>query len=203
MDLTVEALSPAEGVGIVRVGKTLRLVRPPYRLSDAPQIPDDELKIAVLKHDFFASDKRFDSWREVIDFLNNEVLEVRKRLGRDVPDAVNALEVLEVAPDEVLRRFLDRVENELIPERLFDSSEAFLVAFLASTASTRDAQLTKRAAQLLARNKEQRDAAQAVLRELSSHDVRFECLEKDQQLEKSTRLTEIIRERGSVFAACS
>ena len=52
MTLKLEAISPAEGIGIIRSGQTIRLVRPPYVLHDAPVLPEDSVQDAILRHGF-------------------------------------------------------------------------------------------------------------------------------------------------------
>jgi hypothetical protein len=203
MKLKLEALSPAEGIGILRAGQTLRLVRPPYSLHESPVLAEKSLRDAILMYGYFASQEQFSSWEEVIDFLNRQAVESRRALGKEIPESIAGADILEVAPVEVLSAFLDRVERELIPRRVFDHAENFLLALLASSALTRHPAVGSRAAKLLQHTKEARECAEAAVSKLASRDVRFESLERHRMLEVCAELAEIIRARGSVFAPCS
>lgn len=203
MKLKVEALSPAEGIGIIRIGQTLRLIRPPYLSRDAPVLTEESLQDAILRHGFSASEERFENWEDAITFLNQQAVAVRRSLGKEIPDSIPGRDILDVAPPEVLSSFLDRVETEIIPQRLFDRAEDILLALLASSAWTRHPEVSSRAARLLQRNKEARKQSEAGISELANRDVRFPSLEKHGELEWSARLAELIRGRGCVFAPAS
>ena len=137
MMLKLEALSPAEGIGIVRFGEGLRLVRPPYTHADSPLLREESLLDAILRYGYFASHEEFSNWAALVDFLNQKAVESRRALGKEIPDSIAAREILEMAPVDVLNRFLNRVENELIPHRSFDHAEAFLLALLTSGVMSR------------------------------------------------------------------
>jgi hypothetical protein len=202
MSLKLEALYPPEGVGIVRKGQTLRLIRPPYLLHDSPSLPEDSVRDAILKYGFFASGQEFPSWEEMIDFLNSQVVESRRALGKEVPEFLQDTDLLDVAPKEVIANFLARVEEELIPQGLFEHAENLLLALLKSDALARDPEFARAAANLLSINKESRARAEAKVEELASRDVRFVRLD-DHQREKSAKIAADIKARHSVFALAS
>jgi hypothetical protein len=203
MKLKLEALSPAEGIGIIRTGQTLRLIRPPYLSHDAPVLAEESLQDAILHHGFSASGEQFASWEDAITFLNQQAVAVRRSLGKEIPDSIPGRDILDVAPPEVLSSFLDRVEGEMIPQRLFEHAEEFLLALLESSARTRHPDVGNRAVTLLQRNKDARKQSEAGISELANRDVRFPSLEKHGEREWSDRMAELIRGRGSVFAPAS
>lgn len=201
MTLKVEALSEAEGIGIIRSGSALRLVRPPYALRDAPVLSEDSLHDAILHHGFSALAEEFENWGDLIAFLNGRVVAVRRLIGRGIPDAIPAEDLIDVAPPEVLSGFLNRIEEEFIPQRLFDQAERFLLAVLTSKVLTQQLELRSRAARLLRLNSEARKKVDAGISDLASRAVRFPTLEQKQdEYAWSIRVTDIIRERGCVFA---
>jgi hypothetical protein len=200
MKLKLEALSPAEGIGIIRSGQTLRLVRPPYALQDAPRLSEESLEDAIVRHGFSGSSEQFRSWEDAISFLNQQAVAARRLLGKEIPDAIPGPDILNVAPPEVLCDFLDRVESEIIPQRLFDHAEDFLLAVLLNKPWTSQPEICQRAAELLQRNNEARKKADAGISELANRDIRFPSLERKQaEFERSIRLAELIRERRCVF----
>ena len=204
MKLKFEALSPAEGIGIIRSGQTLRLVRPPYASHDTPILAEESVQDAILRHDFSASREEFENWEDAIAFLNQQAVAARRSVGKDIPNSIPGRDILDVAPPEVLSTFLDRVERDIIPQRLFDHAEDFLLALLTSSARTCQLDVSARAAGLLQRNKEARKKSEAGISELANGGVRFLSLEKKSaELEWSARLTEIIKRRGCIFAPAS
>jgi hypothetical protein len=203
MKLRLEALSPTDGIGIIRSGRTLRLVRPPYSLAESPVLAEDSLQDAILKHGFFASQQEFGDWHSAIDFLKHQVVKVRRALGHEIPESIPESDILDAAPIEVLNGFLDRVQHELIPQRLFGHAENFLLALLTSTVLTRPPEMRSRATKLLRSNKEARNQAESAVSELATRDIRFRSLEKHGELEQSARLAEQIRQRGCIFSLTS
>jgi hypothetical protein len=170
-------------------------------LHGAPVLPEDSVQDAILRHGFSAAQEQFDNWKDAIVFLNQQAVAARRSLGKEIPDAISGKDILNVAPSEVLSSFLDRVEREIIPQRLFDNAEDFLLAFLASRALGHQPELGARAAALLQRNKEARKKSEAGISELANRDIRFPSLEQKQgDFALSVRLTKLIRERGCVFA---
>ena len=203
MMLRLEALSPAEGIGIIRVDHTLRLIRPPYLSQDTPVLAENALEDAILRHGFSASTEQFGSWEDVITFLNQQAVDVRRSMGQTIPESINGKDILDVAPLDRLNSFLDRIEQEIIPQRLFDQADEFLLSLLASSASTRHPETGSRAVRLLQRNTNARKQSEARVSELANRDIRFPSLERHGELEESVRLAELIRERGCIFAPAS
>lgn len=200
MKLKLEALSPMEGIGLIRSGQSLRLVRPPYALSDAPVLAEDCLQDAIVRHGFVAAREEFDNWEQAIGFLNRQASAARRALGQEIPELIDGKAILEVMPPEVLGRFLDRIEGEIIPKQLFDHAEDFLLALLMSNAGARHPDIGARAAELLQRNKAARQKAKDGVSELANRDIRFPSLErKPELLARSLQWGERIRERGSLF----
>jgi hypothetical protein len=200
MSMKLEAVSPAEGIGIVRTGQTLRLIRPPYSFADAPIVTEESLQDAIIHHGFSACAAEFAGWEEAIAYLNQQATAARRSLGKDIPDSIPGGAILDVAPPEVLARFLDRVEKEIIPQRLFEHADNFLLALLGSDAASRHAEIRTRAVRLLRHSRNARRRSEEGQNGLASRDIRFVGLEKRGELEWSTRLAETIRERRCVFA---
>jgi hypothetical protein len=180
------------------------LVRPPYASHHTSILAEESVQDAILRHGFSASHAEFDNWEDAIAFLNQQVLAARRSLGKDIPNSIPGKDILDVAPPEVLWAFLDRVEKSLIPQLLFDYAEDFLLALLTSSACSGQPEISARTAGLLQRNKEARKKSEAGISGLANQDIRFLSLEKKRSdFEWSVRLTEIIKERGCIFAPAS
>jgi hypothetical protein len=202
MGLKLEALSAIDGTGIVRNGYTLRLLRPPYTHGSSPLLPEESIQDAILRHGFSASQQEFESWESAIDFLNEMAVEARRSIGAEIPDSVSGAEIVEVAPEEVLVAFLQRVEAQLIPQGLFEHAENFLLTFLNSGAATRYSGLTSKAAGLLQRCKDAQRRGESKAAGFTMSDPRYQSLKRHGEVERSYRLAEEIRKRGSVLAPC-
>jgi hypothetical protein len=200
MTVRLEAISEIDGTGIVRSGEVLRLLRPPYTLQDSPALPEESLHDAISRFGFSPSEEQFPSWEQAIEFLNLRTVESRRALGIELPESIDGASVIEAASEDVLNDFLLRVDRDLIPGRLFDHAENFLVAFLASSALTSYPALARRAAELLQRSRAARQRTEAAGSELASRDARFPALEKHGELKKCAQTGESIEKRHCVFA---
>jgi len=202
MKLKLEAVSAPYGTGIVRTDRTLRLLRPPYTLQDCPILPEESVEDAILRLGFSAAEKEFTTWEEAIDFLNQQAVEWHRVLGKDIPESIPNSDIIDVAPEEILTAFLERVETDLIPRQVFDHAENVLFALLTSSAPRRYPALGGRAMELWRRNKAARRAAESAMSEVARHDLRFESLEKHGQAGRSAKLADDIKRRHCVFASC-
>ncbi len=149
MNIILEAFSPTDAVAIIRSKQCLRLCRPPYKQINTIELPESAIEDAVLNHDFHASGASFDDWAAVIYFLNQQLIAYRKSCGRSVAETLNTIEILDVAPLEILQNFLKKVENELIPQRQFAHAKNFLIALLESNATQEYPELKIQAVKIL------------------------------------------------------
>jgi hypothetical protein len=150
-----------------------------------------------------ALQQEFETWESAIDFLNEKAAEARHSAGMQIPETISGVEVIEVAPEGVVRTFLERVETELIPKGLFDHAENLLLTFLKSKAATQYPGLPSMAAELLQRCKDAQTLAETRAARLTTSDVRFPSLRRHGEIERSSRLAEEIRRRRCVFIPCS
>ena len=74
---------------------------------------------------FSASREQFVTWEEAIDYLNRQAVVSRRALGKEIPESIASADIIETAPENVLTEFLERVENELIPKKMFDPARIF------------------------------------------------------------------------------
>jgi len=154
MSISIEAYSPADGSAIVRKDGHLQLLRPPYKLGNevnTSKLPDEERVIeeAVLRHDFYVSDRFFDDWNAVFAFLRKELLEYRVKRGHPVPESINGIEILNAMPERTLQKFLDKVNSEQIPHQQYEQARNFLLNLLDSNAIRDYEGLETQARQLL------------------------------------------------------
>lgn len=163
-------------------------------------LPADSVGDAIVSHGFLSVGKHFETWEELIEFLNAQAINARQALGQEIPEFISAEDIIQVAPIAVLQRFLDQVETDLIPQRLFDRAENFLVALLAGDVISQNPDLGRRAARLLQTSNARKREAEIAITGLTQLDARFTSLGRHCQIETSARVAEAIKERGCVFA---
>jgi len=203
--LELLAVAPEDGWAFVRVKGTTCLVRPPYAKSNVIQADDAAVETALFKHGFVSpSGKRtFVDWAALVAFLNQQVLQSRADAGQPLPELGAGKELLMIAPREVLDSFLDRVENELLPEHQLDHASNLLTAMLRAPAARTNTQICDRVSVLLGKVQESRAAAETFRWEvarISNFDSVFPTIARLHGRERVMGLAEEVASRGQVFA---
>jgi len=201
MTIKLEALSSTDGTGIFRSEDTLRLIRPPYTLRESPVLPEAAVQDAILRFGFLPSVQQFSSWEHAIEFLNSQTVASRHSIGKDIPEIISAADIIEDVPKDILIDFLDQVDNVLIPQRLFEHAENFLMTLLVSSALTRYPDVGERGAKLLQKCKAESKKAQTAISELSCRDLRFPALQKRGELTQCNLDAKRIQLLGSFFCS--
>lgn len=122
--IKVVALAVEDGWSIIRENKALFLLRPPYTVSSKIQFTEKELEEAVLKHGFRSVDYSFSNYSQLIQFIKNEYIKANKKSSKAVPTLAELKELLGYASEDVLIKFLDRAETELIPGGKIEAAES-------------------------------------------------------------------------------
>lgn len=201
--LRLEAFSPAEGVGIVRSGDELRLIRPPYSLRNSPVLDEGALIEAIERAGFVVSHhSEFKDWEQIIRFLDAEVSRVRQQLGYEIPAEINADDVFDIATADSLTDLFDCIEQDFLSKHQFDPAENILVNFLAHEVSRRFPELGIRAARMLKHIRAIRQC-RTERRNVRMTDTRFSSLLSHGVYDQCLEISERIKARGSVFALTS
>jgi hypothetical protein len=122
--IKVVALATEDGWAIIRENQGLFLLRPPYTVSSKIQCTGKELEEAVVKHGFHSVDYSFSNYSQLIQFIKNEYIKANKKSGKAVPTLEELKELLDYASEDVLIKFLDRAETELIPRGKIEAAES-------------------------------------------------------------------------------
>jgi hypothetical protein len=131
--LSLVAISRADGWAVVRDGKHLLLVHPPYTRIGQRPVDEDYVETAVSRLAFQRPQQPMDfsGWQPLIAHLNGEVEKARSELGQSMDDAGLSERLLALAPLPVLRGFVERARNELLPDPLaWAGAERLLLALL-------------------------------------------------------------------------
>lgn len=202
--LELLAVAPKDGWAFVRVKEETCLVRPPYAKSNVLSVDDATVETALSKHGFVSpvGDRTFVDWATLVARLNQQVLESRAAAGRPLPELGAGEELLKVAPPEVLSGFLDRVENELLPDHQLDHAANVLTAMLKVPACRKNAKLCERISVLLGKVQESRAATETFRREVASpsnFDSVFPTIAHRWGRDRVMGLADKVASRGQVF----
>lgn len=121
--IKIVALAPNDGWAFIEENEDIFLLRPPYTVSSKVRCTAKELEEAVLKHGFHSVDYPFRNYSELIQFIKDEYVKVNKEIGKTVPEMEELKELLDYASEDVLLRFLEKAENELISEGKIEAAE--------------------------------------------------------------------------------
>jgi len=201
--LELLALAPADGWAFVRSDGRIRLVRPPYDQTTSSTVTERVVETAVLKHGFnrLGETKHFDSWQELIGFLNGTIREERSPEGLEVGIGGR---MLEYAPLDVLSGFLDRVERELLPSHKWEAAQSVLTAMLELPRVRQDETLWTRATDLVIAAIQGAAGARQLLRtlpcDIADFDSHFPRTSHRYGRDRVVSFAAVIAERRGIFA---
>ncbi|MBF0509858.1 MAG: hypothetical protein HQK57_13155 [Deltaproteobacteria bacterium] len=201
MSIELLAYFDLDGSAIVKIDFELLLVRPPFEKRHTIKINETMLDKAVLRFGFFSTEKMFPDWETLIQFLNAQVAEAHKARGVDLSKVDVSQDIIDLAPPEILDRYLDRIERELIPARRFDHAESVLMAMIKSDnpdLSSKPRRL--RVTQLIQALSEARKSDPVKALQSMADESRFPNLTKHGGLAKARKIEIGIREQQSMLA---
>jgi len=199
--LELLAISREDGWAFVRTDGNVHLIRPPYSGANRQTVPEDEVGAAVNKHGFSAASESFDTWKDLIGFLEEQVAESRAASGQDMSDAELGKTLLRDAPAEILYQFLERAEREWLPQGKWSALENMLLDILTSPQAKEDGKLLDRAQALLRMSKARKEqVVDGRRREFGVEAIREAFPRLKDQAEDVYALSIEIAERGCVLA---
>lgn len=149
--LKLLAVAPEDGWAFVRTGGSILLVRPPYSHSNCCDVAEHAVEKGVTRHGFSACERDFADWRELIGFLNEEVRKTRSARGEQIVREGLGAQMMQFASEDVLERFLGRIETELLPSGSWEPAERLLIDMLRLPRVCQNPSLLARVSDLLGR----------------------------------------------------
>ena len=122
MTFKIIAAAPNDGWGFVLEEETIFLLRPPYTSSDKIEVSMKVVESAIHIRGFEEYDITLDTINEVVRSLKEMYIESKRK--RDIPSSEKLKEFLKYATDDVLLGYLNRANDELIPEGKLDAAGA-------------------------------------------------------------------------------
>ncbi len=132
MTIRLVAVMELDGSAFVESEGHLYFVQPPYKSKQRIRATQTDVERAVLHLGFRVADEQFQSWASLIKHLNTLTHDARLKSGQDLHEMDLAVRVMDSAPPEVITKFLDRIEQELLPNMDLESAQNILIAMLKS-----------------------------------------------------------------------
>jgi len=143
------AIAAESGWAFVRHTNRLYLVRPPYVAGNRFEVSESTVERAVSEYGFQTASQDFADWGELVHILRDGIVKARERAGERVPTEGEAgVNLLTHAPPEILARYLERVERELIPNGELRAARTLLNAMLSLERVRTNPTMLTRATQL-------------------------------------------------------
>lgn len=191
------AFLPLDGSAIIEREDVLFFVYPPFEKQNLQPIERKVLDKAILRYDFCAANECFETWDLLISFLDAKVHEARLQQGQNLSEINLGREIIDCAPPEILNRYLDKVEHELIPFLQLEQAEAVIYTMLESGNPSKP--IRSRAIELSKCITHQRKKCFDKRSELLHDDSIFESLQKSGEMGYAKKLTHTIQQRKSIW----
>jgi len=185
-----------DGWAFVKQRNRVLLVRPPYEDQDLREVSESTVEKAVMAHGFAASDREFQDWRSLIEYLDTEVLKRREALGLGEPDVESVRALVREAPPEVIRSYLDRIESELLPQAEQSVALDLLTALLSSKHLPEDQELYERAVSLIEQCRRGQAVEEERVRELADVAELGRCFPNAVERYNASHLADYARRLG-------
>lgn len=124
MKFKIIAAAPDDGWGFVSEEEKIFLLRPPYTSSDKIEVSMKVVENAIHLRGFEEYDITLDTINEVVRSLKEMYIESKRKQGIDPPSSEKLKEFLKYATDDVLLGYLNRANDELIPDGKLDAAGA-------------------------------------------------------------------------------
>lgn len=165
--LKLLAVARADGWAFVERDHEVLLVRPPYRQANLAEASMASVEEAVTHHGFAWAEEQFGSWDALVGHLREQIAAAHEERGLSIPEPGVGAEVIQHLPGDVLGRYLDRIEQELLPNGEYDAALDVLSAVSNTQTAKADPALMDRAVGLIGASVALRKRHERGRRELS------------------------------------
>lgn len=130
MNIKLVGISELDGAAFCKIKDQIYFLDPSYK--DLLKINEDGFRRAMVHYNYSSMQKDFSNWKSLINYLNTAVKKARKEKGLNISDEDLNKDIIDLAPVEVLERYLTRIEKELFPNKKFNNTEKILSTMLMS-----------------------------------------------------------------------
>ena len=168
MTFKIIAAALNDGWGFVLEEETIFLLRPPYTSSDKIEVSMKVVENAIHIRGFEEYDITLDTINEVVRSLKEMYIESKRRQGIDPPSSEKLKEFLKYATDDVLLGYLNRANDELIPERKLDAAEAIALDMLDLENVRNNTDMSRIATDILKKCRQEREGLEKLVFDAST-----------------------------------
>ncbi len=147
--LDLLAVSFEDGWAFVKRGTRILLTQPPYLGSNLSWVDETTVEKAISQYGFVTANESFEDWSTLVSFLKEKFVAARRKLGLE--GAAHIEELLEHAPNYILRDYLQRVEEQLLPRREWRPALNLLTQLTRLDSVKADGELLARTLRLIAK----------------------------------------------------
>lgn len=123
-------------------------VSPPYRLDNRPDVDENVVENAVNKHGFVSSKKQFQDWPSVILYLKAKFRDTWENRKFELTKSEALRQIIQEASEDTIEGYLDRIENEFIPQRNLEHALNVLLDICFAKATQSNPELQRRTREL-------------------------------------------------------
>jgi len=116
------AIAPDDGWGFIKIDNQIKLIQPPYSDADIFVLAEDAVAKSVDLYGFNYCNKSFENILEVIAFLEDQYVKSKESAGITLPSLEEIKKLLVYANKDVIRRYIKRINDELLPKFKFSSA---------------------------------------------------------------------------------
>lgn len=199
------AVNYSDAYALVEIEGSKYAVRPPFKTKGRSISSEDVVK-AISLYGFLPEQKDFESWSDLLRYLSSEAIEHRKALGFESPKSENIRKIVEKAPLEQVKKFLLRIEEELIPNSEINAAQHLLTSLIRNSLVRNNDEVFKKCAYLLEEcNKieEEKGHWLANYDNLPTISEKFPSADRVYGSEYVSSLTNSVRNRRQIFCVGS
>jgi hypothetical protein len=144
----IVAAAYEDGYGFIEEEAGIYLIRPPYISQNKRPASMENVELAIKSYGFARENWVFDDWDSLIQHLTLQLIEKRKEMKAS---AEQIRQIVRLEPESEVIKWLDKVEQVLIPNREWNASRNLLTNLLKNKVMSSNRALLDRCADLLDR----------------------------------------------------
>lgn len=126
MTVKIIAIAPLDGWAYIERNDKIFLLEPPYDSNNISPVSLETVENAVGKYGFEECEIILNNIDEIVSYITYQFVKSRNDIGMKIPSLEELKELLKYFPDNILLEYLRRINDELIPQGIFDGAEKLI-----------------------------------------------------------------------------
>ena len=207
MKIKIIAISPNDGWAFITIKDKIFLLRPPYITSNQIGVSEKDVENAIYIHGFENCNITHDNIKSVIRFLKEQYIESKKKQNISLPTSEQLRELLKYATDDILFKYLERIERELILQGKFYEAKSIALELMELSKVKNNTEMVEMVMTIFKECKngehEKEKIAMNILDDGNqNYGAKFPNAVKHYSLEVINSVKREVANRGSVFPIC-